>query len=264
MVNERISDWIKEGLKKGYTKEQLKKKLIEKGYSENEINKAVSKPGKNIIIISVVVIVVIAAIFAYIRITKAGPLALLQKELEECRKDNIETCLAFTSQGNAAKFHDSYYLGKAARENNISICNYLSTNYSIEFCRDYINENLGQCDKLNGSSYKKCALLMSSRKNISLCNDINEVSSKGICFALATQDSSYCAKAADDKCYFGYYGKAYISTSDEEYCGKIDNPEYKGCCMELKSLNTESCLKESEFYSCIASLNKESACGGLK
>jgi hypothetical protein len=262
MVNERISDWINECMKKGYTKEQLKKKLIEKGYSEEDINRALPKPGKKVIIISaVVVLVVIAAIFAYLQIIKASPLAPLQKELEECKQNAILPCIALTEEGkDIAQYSDIYYLGKAVRTNDISWCDKINYTSGIGLCKAYVNQDLSYCDKINTSSKQQCIIQISSKGN---CNILNDTYSKDSCLALSTQNSSYCSMLVEE-CYLAYYGKAYIATGDKSYCKKNTDSKTKECCLELNNLDTTECITSNYFYSCVSRLNSDSVCGGLK
>lgn len=261
MVNERISDWITEGLKKGYTKEQLKKKLIEKGYSEDEIDKAVSKPGKNIIIISVVVIVVIAAIFAYLQIKNAGPLASLQKEFEECNKTIDLQCMALSEEGSGLleNYSSIYYLGKAARTNDTIWCDKITDKGPREFCIAYLNDNASYC---NNADISECIVLISAKKNSSLCESIVSNYLRHSCLALSTQNYDYC-KSTNEACYAVFAGKYFLKFNDDKYCEGIKDSRYKTCCFALKKTDTANCINNLFFYSCISSLNN-TACKGVE
>src|SRR4030042_5770756 len=70
VVNKALKDWVRNGLKKGYSKDRLRDELLKAGYSENDISSALKEtkmaPKVNPWIIGlVVVVVIVGAIYLF-------------------------------------------------------------------------------------------------------------------------------------------------------------------------------------------------------
>ena len=264
MVKNNVSEWVREGLKKGYSKEQLRQELLKKGYSGKDTDKALGKKSaKKIIFIALIILIIIASVIVYLQINKkVYDLTPLQKELEGCKKTANEICLSFTEDGNeTGEYAPFYYFGEAVRTNDTSLCDKMGIASVV--CKAYLNNDLSYCNK-SSEDYQDCITIISSKKDSSLCYNLKQIYQRGICLAQSTQNSSYCKPASDEKCYAEYYGKAYLLTGDSRHCEKITDNAYKKCCIELKNLNTENCIIDFGFYQCVSTLNPDTVCRRLE
>jgi len=197
MVNSQISDWVKEGLKKGYSKEQLKEMLKKKGYSEKEIEKALRK--KNLILkIGIASIIIIVLISAYFLISYLDLRKSLKEEAlagnENCISTRMHQCLALITNnetwcGNDYQCNYFYILGKSARENNNAICDRMADNVEKMFCKAIVAKDSGICNELEGKEKEECMILFS--RDESSCNKL-EAESKGLCLMLSNWKEDNC------------------------------------------------------------------------
>lgn len=119
MVNERISEWIKEGLKRGYSETKLKEMLIKKGFSKDEIEKGLRNPANKtliIIIATIIIVAIIIAVYAFhpkISLSTSNP-----------PEDFLRDCMtAFPDNPGARDMcSDIYYSRLAINENNTKYC----------------------------------------------------------------------------------------------------------------------------------------------
>ena len=118
MVDEKISEWIREGLKKGYTTAELRKKLIEKGYSKKEIEKYFDKR-TNLIYALIAVGIIIILIFGIIRFYPQIKELIHKKSLGKQIGSKAEIYTRNESIENAI---DKGVLENALRLKNESIC----------------------------------------------------------------------------------------------------------------------------------------------
>jgi len=274
MVDERISKWIDEALKKGYTKEELRKKLIEKGYSESEIKSSLdNKPPKKVLIIGAMIIILavgIIIIFSIIseKAKKSEILDEIKKEAEECAKTAPLPCMAFTESGLdlGEDYSALYYYGKAARTNDANWCYFIGGNFSISMCKAYVQKDSSFCGTLNEQTKNYCNILISSRDNAQSCYSLSKNSDRLTCLMLSTQNSSYCETAALEECNDVSSIKSFLLTENKKYCEEIANPKYKECCLAIKNI-PKKCIEEKEyylFYDCITKSNENTVCEELK
>jgi len=128
MVNGSISDWIKEGLKKGYSINDLKTKLSEKGYSRKEIDEAIGKrkTSKAIIIIFGIFILILLSYFIYNAVETSKKYQEIRTEAAGYANANnvsIDAGLGWAAPMIAAKYND------------MGLCKILKTKEKIDYCR---------------------------------------------------------------------------------------------------------------------------------
>ena len=220
MVGE-LANWIKDGLKKGYSLYVLKAKALEQGYSEKEIENALKNPEKTkeikeakpkkrrIILIALIAVAVLLliAVFAYVQTSKENLLipAPSQNLNETCVETQMQLCGALLTDDetwceNAAKKESCgylYYLGKASRSNATNWCDKLNSTVLEEFCKAFISKDLAFCNKQAEESKRDCSLMFSARENSSLCYELQN--NKGQCLVLTTQNRDNC-KYFTEKC----------------------------------------------------------------
>ena len=119
-VNKQLESWIKDGLKKGYSIDELRKKALEK-YPEKTVNDTIKKiSGKSKFVWIIAVVVLAGLIFAayYLFIIKS-----LQSAPSE---EQIQTCIAEYPEapaGYARAFClDRFYSEKALNTSNSKYC----------------------------------------------------------------------------------------------------------------------------------------------
>jgi hypothetical protein len=277
MVDSKVSEWVREGLKKGYSKERLRQELLKKGYSGKDTENALKeKTRKNIllIIVPILVILVITALVTSGFIQNQKQIKQIKDELNECNNSLAGVCKAIFQQTSDKELSVYSYGGQAVRENNISLCNKTGDEY---FCRAYILNNLSFCNELSPSicnyenstlcekerakAREDCKVFIKSRTNSSECLKLSSPL-KEICLAFSTNNIELCSQVADS-CKNVFATKYYMITNNNKYCSSITNDKYRACCEN--ALTGKSCLKTAYnfFYTCLSDSNKE-FCGGLE
>lgn len=135
MVNNRLLEWLKTGIESGYSIEELKKKAIEKGYSEKQVDDALKKIKKKlrIFLLLIFIFLIVLAVFFYFKYTKAPEID--KERLKEC----IETNKNFP--GNVEEVcYDLFYYNYAHDKNNSWFCRYITSDSFRERCIKEIRE----------------------------------------------------------------------------------------------------------------------------
>jgi hypothetical protein len=122
MVNERISDWIKEGMKKGYSESKLEEMLIKKGFSKDEIEKGLENPANKTLIIIIAAVILVIIIFVVYYFAIKTPLT---SSIPPEQKTFVQDCMsAYPNNAGAEGIcRDIFYFQLAIEENNTEYCN---------------------------------------------------------------------------------------------------------------------------------------------
>ena len=142
MVNNGLENWLKEGLKKGYSVDELKSKALEKGYSERQVNNAVkkikAKPKPKLEVFLLIAVFIIAVVAGYLLSGKYFV------------KEKIEICLKETS-GRLTVFCNALETGDYSLL--IADCMQYNPGYDEEACLDLVYQDLALL--ANDNSYCK-------------------------------------------------------------------------------------------------------------
>jgi hypothetical protein len=204
MVNEKISEWIREGLKKGYTTAELRKKLIEKGYSEKQIDNALEKRKIVVLIIPIIIILLLICgavyYFGY----------------------NKDVCKGLTEKSSK----DECYCSLA--EKNPSYLEKISAEFR-NICSDRIAAKKSQCE--NAIDKDACYIYEATivAKDASICEKIKYAENKNNCLAISTNNASLCLGEGRDGCIF----RIASQINDYSLCAEIEDMGLKEECTSV-------------------------------
>lgn len=251
MVNSTIINYLKEGLKKGYSLNSLKESLLKQGYSSSDVDDAAKEAiGKKEIKLrtpkyAVLLLVMLAVIIgAYFGIKILGPTA--PKGLSPEGKRLWQELLNYTDYSL-----DYYYLNIAVafavKNNNFLICEVLRNQRLKDRCFFNVVTALGDiapCDKIQDPGFKmSCYQFVSVESNKpQVCEEFDEESDRDICytnFALMKNDRSICEKASGD--WLNICNAAL--SKDITYCEKIVNQNLRWFCIAALTNDISACEK---------------------
>jgi len=204
MVDGKISEWIREGLKKGYTKAELRAKLKEKGYSERQIDNALEKRRIFVIIIPIIIILLLICgavyYFSY----------------------NKDTCKGLTEKYSK----DECYCGLA--EKNSAYLEKISVEFK-DICSDRIAAKKSQCE--NAVDKDTCYIYEATvvAKDASICEKIKYAENKNNCLGISTNNASLCLGEGRDGCIF----RIASQINDYSLCAEIEDMGLKEECISV-------------------------------
>lgn len=182
MVNNKLSEWFKEGTKKGYSVSELKKLALKKGYSEKEIEMVFSDamPKKKTFLI-LILLISLAALAVFIFYTFRTPAA------PPC-PDQEYLCNAFFNETQDCANESGCMLlqgmGKATRMNSADGCGGLE-GLEKQFCMQYSIKNMSYCVNFGMT----CSFIFSDNEN---CTMIMDGFSKNMCIISSSKNKKEC------------------------------------------------------------------------
>jgi hypothetical protein len=188
---DKLSEWIKEGLSKGYSIDELRKKLSEKGYSRKEIDKALEKKrfpwAITLVIISIIILSISLnssrLIFpAEKNETKQACIDYYNWECTSYFAKSIESC-----KGNETCIQ-LYNLRQALISNDTGICDKMEIRK--DYCRNLINKDSKDCEFIGEELKEECIALHS--RDAEKCMAIEDPRARGSCLIFATDNKKYC------------------------------------------------------------------------
>jgi hypothetical protein len=201
---DKLSEWIKEGLSKGYSIDELRKKLSEKGYSRKEIEKALEK--RNMVIFIIPILIILLLIF--------GAIYYFSYNKDIC-KGLLE---------NSSK--DECYCGLA--EKNSAYLEKISADFK-NICSDRIAAKKSQCE--NAMNKDACYLYAATvlAKDASLCEKIKYAENKNNCIAISANNVSLCIGTERDSCIF----RIALEINDYSICAEIEDMGLREACTSV-------------------------------
>ena len=140
MADRKLSEWIKEGMKKGYSIDELKEKALGLGYSEAEISKALRKRPKTALI---AIILILAGIFLYFAYTlyfgqtSYSKCIFLGRGDDACLQEAIQIKIMQCQRAynmSAQECSDSVYADLSNALNKTSYCVFIVSESIKESC----------------------------------------------------------------------------------------------------------------------------------
>jgi len=207
MVNAKLAEWLKEGLKKGYSREQLKQEALKKGFSREEIEKALKEIKKEkskrkivwLILIVLALAVVVCILFFYLQpkdlrykcVKREMSLckALLTDDGNYCKKINSTLEKLNFSERDYAFCNYFYYLGKAFRTNDFNLCDNINMTYRNAICKAVSKKDAAFCNNIEDK--ETCKNFISAIINND-CSSLNEPQPKGLCLVMTTKNEKNC------------------------------------------------------------------------
>ena len=157
MVSNEIKKWIEEGKKKGYSDEQLKELLLKQGYSQSNINEAFNKKSFDKTTISLIILIIIAAVLGLFLYMPSSQEIINVVEVEE---NNQEVKFIGYPETNEISFCDNLDTkGKddcifaiALRTRDKDLCKNMSTPEDKLDCEFYVissSEDKSVCEQFS-------------------------------------------------------------------------------------------------------------------
>ncbi len=166
MVNQRLVNYIQLNLQRGASFQQIKQSLLAQGWSDYDINEAlnlaqgrsINKLSKKLLwVIPIVVVIIIAGIFAFFMLGEKGTTEPTASDFSKCEQESLKTmraicytelaiknndasiCEKYLENEQDKKFKDLCYRDFAVDNKDGKICEKIESTY----IKDQCNERLG-------------------------------------------------------------------------------------------------------------------------
>ncbi len=278
MVSKKLVSYIKSSLEKGFSNDEIMKKLQDKGYSKTAINAAFStNPQKKsfnpkYLIIGVTAVIVIAIVVLLVLYlpknepekssapktegTNIQPGTEVKQEIppqsEETKAVNVQEVMDGYKEECLKDYKKRVHLiCEAFIESNISKCEQATSKMEIEKCKGsfytskaFLSNDISQCENIKEEYAHDYYIFCKGaiNKDISICQGDPD------CIAQMTQDISKCEEEKDPLLREDCKNIVLITLAqlndDDSFCDMINDRENKEVCIGY--INKVSCMTYSE------------------